>query len=228
VDAPVDPTDSRNLSQEPSRERFPARARLLRGSPPDSEGTGNGDVVLGAVRRLWRPAPDAEGEASLALEAERRQAARELERQQSRLRLLLGLVPPASPAMAGPEPPREPGAEEARDLLDRARAFHEEWRQLLPGDGTETGALREFSTSPYLDLLERKHDRLWLLLDRDGCLLRAGRPQRAPEPVETGLWLEPGLPRDGLLDLGRPGWRELGPWLALSLEGGWFLVSPSA
>jgi hypothetical protein len=224
----VDPSDSRSLHQEPSRERFPARARLLHGTPSTSEGTGNGDVVLGALRRLWRPAPEGAEPEDHGREAERQQAARELERQQRRLRLLLGLATPAAADPDGPAASRQPGEEEARELLDRARAFHEEWRQLLPGDGSETGALREFSTSPYLDLLERKHDRLWLLLDRDGCLLRAGRPGRAPEPVEPGLWLEPGTPRDGLLELGRPGWREQGPWLALALEGGWFLVSATA
>lgn len=212
------------MPQEPSRERFPARARLLHAPPPGGEGAGSGDVVLSALRRLWRPSPGEAETAGQALEAERQQAARELERQHRRLRLLLGLAAPAAEP-DGPPAPRELGAEEARELLDRARAFHEEWRQLLPGEGSEAGALREFSTSPYLDLLERKHDRLWLLLDRDGCLLRAGRPERAPEPVEPGLWLEPGTPRDGLLELGRPGWREGGPWLALALEGGWFLVS---
>ncbi len=218
----MDPSDSSMTPKDPSGERFPARARLRVPPHGADPAPGYGDAVWNAVHRLWRLQPQPEADAGRILEAERRQAARELERQQQRLRLLLGLTAVPGPGTATP-PPAPP--EEARELLDRARAFHEEWRQLLPGEGPVAGALREFSTSPYLDLLERTHDRLWLLLDRDGCLLRAGRPQRAPEPPEPGLWLEPGPSVDGLLELGRAGWRERGAWLTLELEGGWFLVS---
>jgi len=218
----VDPSDPNMTPKGPSREPFPARARLRQAPEADGGEPGYGDAVLAALHHLWRLRPVSETNAGQILEAERRQAARELVRQQQRLRLLLGLsvAPVSQPSTPPPAAP-----EEARELLDRARAFHEEWRQLLPGEAPQAGALREFSASPYLDLLERTHDRLWLLLDQDGCLLRAGRPQLAPGPAEPGLWLEPGPLVDGLLKLGRPGWLERGPWLPLELEGGWFLVS---
>ncbi len=218
---------------------FPARARLrsiLPGeasSPPLAE-----DAVLLALRRLREREtcrPPAEGGPARSAEADRHLVA-ELERQNARLRRLLTLplpeaTRPTAPA-ADPPPLGQPEVTDTRLaeallLLERAAAFHAEWRQLLLEDNPPEAVLREFAASPYLDLLERHHTLPWLLLDREGCLLRAGRPDALPRPLETGAWLQPGPLREGRLLLGRAGWEDSGAWLGVELAGALFLVQPA-
>lgn len=216
---------------------FPARSRLRAVLPGEPVGPIlHEDLLLQAVRRLrgqeaGAGEEEAQPPAEARLEQERRLAALELERQNARLRKLLGLEEPhgrgrSDPPAAAPGE-LQPRLPECRELLDRARAFHEEWRQLMLDDPSPELVLREFAASPYLDLLEKRHDLLWLLLDREGCLLRAGHGERAPAPLEAGLWLEPGPLSGGQVALRRSPWLKCGSWLGLELEGGLFLVSPT-
>jgi len=200
-------------------------------SPPLAE-----DAVLAALRRLREresSPPPAAGDSVRAAETDRRLVA-ELERQNARLRHLLALplpepVRPAAPDSGPPSPGAQPERADARLaeallLLERAAAFHAEWRQVLLEDSPPEAVLREFAASPYLDLLERRHTLPWLLLDREGCLLRAGRPAALPGPLEAGAWLQPEPLQEGHCRLNRAGWEEAGSWLGVELAGGVFLV----
>lgn len=225
-----------NDSTSPGPGSFPARARLLLALPADlTLSPLVEDAVLQATRRLHQGIDPLETPPTKSMldpqDRQRALATAELARQHARLRRLLGLDASSVNAQAVSGDPNPAGADprktEAHELLERARAFHEEWRQLLLDDSSPDAVLREFAASPYLDLLERHHDLLWLLLDREGCLLRAGRSERAPAPLEPGLWLEPEFVGANQVLLRRSGWESAAPWLGLELAGGLFLVAPS-
>ncbi len=216
--------------EDSSGASFAARLRLCRmplAVPLASKGSP--DDVLDATRRLHAARLV---KADLALSSPGNETGQdlsqdlaELDQRLGRLLEQLGGSPSVGPAQEGrpavrPGEPRDPLA---LDMLHRARGYFDEWRILLLEEQSPARQLQEFAASPYVDMLERHHARLALLLDGEGRLLRLVNPQRLPG--NTGLPL-PGTRLDPL-PMGerlQVAWEGLPPFRWTALGGGMLLV----
>jgi hypothetical protein len=216
--------------EDSSGASFAARLRLCRMPqeiPPASMGTP--DDVLDATRRLHA------ARLSPSLHVPSRQGEEEgqaLSQDLADLDLRLGRLLDrlgGSPVMGTQREvrpavhPEEPKDALALVMLQRARGYFDEWRILLLEEQSPARQLQEFAASPYVDLLERHHPRLGLLLDGEGRLLRLMSPQRLPGfsglPL-PGTRLDP-LPVGERLQVA---WEGLAPFRWTALGGGLLLV----
>lgn len=208
---------------------FAARLRLCRMPLGQAmESTGGADDVLDATRRLHAARRLMNLSAQAALPPPTVGLAQELARMEQRLVRLTRHLLPGSGEGNGLVSQAHASMDSGQDamavaMLHRGRGYFDEWRLLLLEEQSPARQLVEFAASPYVDMLERHHPRLGLLLDEDGVLLRLLNPHR----VKDGLPLPaPGTRLDSL-ETGehrQVAWESLTPMPWISLGRGLLLV----
>lgn len=219
-------TDGPEISSGAS---FAARLRLCRMPLGQAvESTGGADDVLDATRRLHAARRVLDASSDPASPSPPKDLARELLQMEQRLvRLAQHLIPRGGEVdrlVTQTHPSVDSGQDAvAMAMLQRGRGYFDEWRLLLLEEQSPARQLVEFAASPYVDMLERHHPRLGLLLDEEGVLLRLLNPHHVREgvpPPAPGTRLEP-------LDTGdlrQVAWESLAPMPWVPLGRGLLLV----
>jgi len=220
-----------NRPQNLREGNFAARLRLCL-MPTDSAPVGQPgeDDVLAATRRLHaaRRAMEEGGGRALADSSDSTYLGSDLAHMDRRLNILLqrlGGPPPEAARKASPNLGTESatGDAVALALLQRGRGYFDEWRLLLLDEEQPATQLLDFAASPYVDMLERHHPRLALLVDGEGRLLRllnGARLEESQQQPVPGARLDP-LPNAEHVQVA---WQGLPPLRWTPLGSGMLLV----
>ncbi|MDP2360163.1 MAG: hypothetical protein Q8O14_05355 [bacterium] len=205
------------------RSPFPARRRQFRCLDEDLPSLPElaPDPILDALRRLRAEriptAPDRSATADQRQPSNLSGELHRLERSLHDLRERLDQA--ASPEESGG------GDALAHILLQRAVSYYNEWRSLPGANRDPAIELADFAASTYLELLERHHPRLALVVDGEGRLLRLLHGTRVPVAAALAPAAGEAL---GLRPVGErmtaTAWPGLPPLLAARMGVGWMMV----